>query len=71
MQEKILILLEKTKKPLSRGEIAKKLHEEDLNKISHRINSLLKGRLIKCIEINQPQAMEYYHCKRSMRVYYV
>ena len=69
-QEEVLLILEKYKKPMSRGEIAKAL-EADMHLVSHAIQRLIKGDFIKIIEIDRYQAMERYRCKRRMRLYYV
>ena len=69
-QEDVLKVLEKVKRPLSRTEIAQML-QEDICLVSHLIARLIKGRDIKIIEIDRNQAMEKFHCKRRMRLYYV
>jgi Mn-dependent DtxR family transcriptional regulator len=68
-QLEVIELLEKIKKPLSRGEIVKLLNITD-TLVSHAINKLVKYNEIKTIEINANQAMKRYHCKRRMRLYY-
>ena len=69
MQQEVIEVLEKAKKPMSRTQIAKEL-EKDLVIVSHAISKLIKFREIKCIEIDRNQAMEMFHCKRRMRLYY-
>jgi hypothetical protein len=69
-QQDIINVLRKNKRPMSRGEIAKELgHDETL--VSHSIKRMVKGRDIKTIELNRYQAMDWYHCKRRMKIYYV
>lgn len=70
MQEKIIKILEKSKKPLSRTEIAETL-KANPNTVSMRVKQLLKSKDICCIEINREQALENYHSKRRMRLYYI
>lgn len=69
-QEEVIQILKKENKPLSRTEIADKLGMDKL-RVSHAIQRLEKGNDIKIIEINRQQAMERYHCKRRMRLYYL
>jgi transcriptional regulator of NAD metabolism len=69
-QEKILEILEKNKKPMSRSEIAITL-SASLSLISHNIARLIKAKDIKIIEIDREQALKIYHCKRRMRLYYI
>lgn len=71
-QEKIVKLLEKETKPLSRAEICEKLGL-DKTKVSHNIKCLLKYNEIKCIEIDRNQAREFYGKKygHRMRLYYL
>ena len=68
-QEEVIDLLERIKKPLSRGEIASKLNQ-DLSQVSHALMRLVKFHEVKIIEINSEQSLELYHCKRRMRLYY-
>lgn len=68
-QEDIINVLKKNKKPMSRGEIAKELKQAG-SLISHSIKRLINARDIKIVELNRYQAMELYHCKRRMRIYY-
>lgn len=67
-------ILERAKKPLSRGQICIKLNhktESQKSKISLLLYKLLKSREIKCIEIDRYQAMGLYHCKHRMKLYYI
>jgi hypothetical protein len=68
-QGDILKVLEKAKRPMSRTEIAKELNSDE-SLVSHCISRMVKGRDIKVIELDRIQAMEGYHCKRRMRLYY-
>jgi TusA-related sulfurtransferase len=69
-QEEILDVLQKEKKALSRGEIAKLLGDDPVH-VSHSIARLIKNHQIKIIEINHVQAIERYNIKRRMRLYYI
>jgi repressor of nif and glnA expression len=69
-QGDIIDVLEKIKRPMSRGEIAKELNDEGSH-VSHSIARLIKGRCIKIIEIDRNEALKRYKCKRRMRLYYV
>jgi repressor of nif and glnA expression len=69
-QEEILQVLEKNKKPMSRGQIANELSFDKVA-VSHSICKLLKSKEIKCQEISCEQAMKYYGCHRRMLIYYV
>jgi len=69
-QTDIIEVLEKCKRPLSRGEIAKELNIDGKN-CSHIICRLVKNRSIKIIEIDRHEAMLKYKCKRRMRLYYI
>lgn len=69
-QSEILELLEKAKKPMSRGQIAEAL-KMDKARVSHSISKLLKYREIKCNEIDCEEAMKFYGCHRRMRIYYL
>lgn len=69
-QEEVIEYLKKERKPLSRKEIADGL-KENVNKISHILNSLLKWEEIKCIEIDRLEAKEKYGCFHRMNLYYV
>ena len=66
----IIEVLEKSKKPISRSEIAKILNQ-DVVRVSHAIARLVKYNDIKVIEIDRNQAMKIYHCKRRMHIYYI
>ena len=69
-QSDILEVLERFKKPMSRGEIAKELND-DCTHVSHSIARLIKGRGIKVIEIDRTEALKKYKVKQRMRLYYV
>ena len=69
-QSEIIDILEKIKRPMSRGEIAKELNQ-DCCLASHSIMRLVKSHSIKIIEIDRYEAMEKYKCKRRMRLYYI
>jgi len=66
----VIDILQKADKPLSRTEIARQL-SEGMEKVSLQIKKMLKYNEIKCIEINRIQALEFYGCKRRMRLYYL
>ena len=69
-QEDIICCLEKNKKPMSRGQIAKQLNF-DAVRVSHALSKLLKSKEVKCQEITCEQAMKFYGCHRRMLIYYV
>ena len=69
-QSDIIEILEREKKPLSRGEIAKALNGDAVH-VSHSIARLVKGKCIKIIEIDRHEAFKKYNCKRRMRLYYI
>lgn len=69
-QQKVIDILEKAEKPLSRSEIAKLLDERN-EKVSLWIKKMLRYNEIKCMEINRVQAKKHYNCKRRMRIYYI
>jgi len=69
-QSEIINLLEKEDKPLSVGEIAILL-DDNQKKISRCLASMLKYHEVACIEIDRLLAMEKYHCKRRMRLWFV
>lgn len=69
-QSDVLEVLEKVKRPMSRGEIAKELNDNPEH-VSTSIKRLIKGKAVKIIEIDRYEALERYKCKRRMRLYYV
>jgi len=72
-QGEILEVLEKSKKPLSRSEIAIILNESGCN-VSHHLKTLITHNEVKIIEINRIQAKVFFKEKspsRRMRLYYV
>lgn len=69
-QSDILDVLERVKRPLSRGEIANEL-KDDGTHVSHSIARLIKGHCIKILEIDRNEALKRFKCKRRMRLYYV
>lgn len=69
-QSDVLDVLERIKRPLSRGEIARELNDDGAH-VSHSIARLIKGRCIKIIEIDREEALVRFKCKRRMRLYYV
>jgi len=69
-QAQIIKILKKSKKPLSRGEIAYMLGESPI-KISIILKKLLKFGEIKAIKLNRKKAKRKYNCKRTMRLYYL
>ncbi len=69
-QSEIIDLLEKQEKPLSVGEISKLL-DDNQKKISRCIAKMLKYDEIKFVEIDRIVAMEIYHCKHRMRLWFV
>jgi Mn-dependent DtxR family transcriptional regulator len=66
----VLEVLEKVKKPMSRGQIAQMLGFDAVT-VSHAIARLLKGNDIKCMEIDCEEAMKFYNCHRRMKIYYL
>lgn len=71
-QSEVLEVIKKHEKPISRREIAEKL-DYDPVKVSHLINKLLKGKEIKCIEVDRFQASKMLGRStpfRRMRFYY-
>lgn len=69
MQERIIKLLIKKKKPMGRVEIAKHLNSTPI-KISMALRQLVKFEEVQCVEINHDQAWELFGSKRRMRLYY-
>lgn len=72
-QDKIIKLLEKEKRPMSRSQIAKSL-KTDSCKVSHILNVLLKQGVIKCSELDRKMALYFLktkNLKRRTRVYYI
>ena len=69
-QSEIIDLLEKEVKPLSVGEIAILL-DDNQKKISRCLAAMLKYNEVCCIEIDRIIAMKDYHCKKRMRLWFV
>ena len=69
-QSEVIELLEKQDKPLSVGEIAKML-EDDQKKISKDLNKMLQYKEVSFIEVDRFVAMEKYNCKHRMRLWFV
>jgi len=69
-QSEIINLLEKEDKPLSVGEIAILLNDNQ-KKISRCLASMLKYSEVCFIEIDRIKAMKTYHCKHRMRLWFV
>lgn len=69
-QEEVISVIVKIKKPLSRTEIAKILNQ-DVIRVSHALQKLLKAKEIKSTEIDREKAMIRYGSKRRMRLYYL
>ena len=63
-------ILKKQEKPLSVGEIAKLL-DDNQKKISKDINKLLQYKEVLFVEIDKGIALEKYNCKHRMRLYFV
>ena len=68
-QADIIELLEKSDKPLSRKEIAERLHAQPSN-ISNLLNNLIHWNEIMFEEINKEMALQKYGCKKRMRLYF-
>lgn len=71
-QDEVLNVLDKSKKPLTRSQIAQELNKEPTI-ISREIRMLLKFKEIKCIEIDRFMAGKFLgkDCAfRRMRLYY-
>ena len=69
-QSEIIDLLKKEVKPLSVGEIAILL-DDNQKKISRCLAMMLKYNEVCFVEIDRIKAMEKYHCKRRMRLWFV
>jgi len=72
VQDDILKLLKREKRPLSRMQIANALKEDPI-KISHALRQMMTYKDIKCIELKREQAVEYLNdksIKRRLRIYY-
>jgi predicted Zn-ribbon and HTH transcriptional regulator len=67
-QADVIELLEKMDKPLSVGEIAKLLNDNQ-KKISKDLNKMLKYNEVIFEEIDRFMAMEKYNCKKRMRLW--
>ena len=63
-------ILKKQEKPLSVGEIAKLL-DDNQKKISKDINKMLQYKEVLFVEIDKGIALEKYNCKHRMRLYFV
>jgi len=66
----VIEILEKQNKPLSVGEIAILLNDNQ-KKISKDLNKLLQYKEVLFIEIDKFVALEKYNCKHRMRLYFV
>lgn len=72
-QGEVFQLLEESKKPLSRSQIAEKL-EIDAEKVSKILNRMLKCGDIKCIELDRFEAQKligWQFPSRRARFYYI
>jgi len=69
-QSDIIDLLEKEDKPLSVGEIAKLL-DDNQKKISRCLASMVKYHEVCFIEIDRIDAMKNYKCKHRMRLWFL
>ena len=69
-QRDVIKILEKAEEPLSVGEIAKIL-DDNQKKISKDINKMLQYDEVCFVEINKEVALEKYKCKHRMRLYFV
>lgn len=69
-QREVINLLKKYDKPLSVGEIARILNDNQ-KKISKDINKMIQYKEILFIEIDKQTALEKYNCKHRMRLYFV
>lgn len=68
-QSDVIKLLEKTEKPLSVGEIAKLL-KDDQKKVSKDLNKMLQYREVDFLEIDRFEAQKNYNCKHRMRLWF-
>lgn len=69
-QSEVLELLKKQELPLSAREISIKLNS-NYDKITKDINKMLHYKELDYVEVNGIIALEKYHCKRRLRLYYV
>lgn len=69
-QQEVIQILENSRVPLSKKEIAERLKERE-DKITHIINALLKSHEIQCQELDKNLAWKFYKCKRKMRLYFI
>lgn len=69
-QRDVLEILEKAGEPLSVGQIAKLL-DDNQKKISKEISKMIKYGEILFKEIDKELANEKYNCKKRMRLYFV
>lgn len=67
-QLEVIKILEKMKIPISSKEIAEILNENKY-KISKILNSLIKQKCVRIVEIDKDKAYEEYGCKHRMRLY--
>jgi Mn-dependent DtxR family transcriptional regulator len=70
MQQKIIEVLQKSKEPLGRSEIAKKLKVRP-ETVTDRLTKLVKNNEVECYEIDRTQAMIRFGAKRRMRLYWI
>jgi hypothetical protein len=70
MQEEIINILKKEKRPMSRSEIALKINQNPLN-VSRAIKKLIKFKEINYKEISKDEAYIKYRSKRKLRIFYV
>jgi Mn-dependent DtxR family transcriptional regulator len=69
-QQEIIDTLRQSKRPLSRTEIADILKVQPKH-VSNKIKILVRYDEVKFVELSREQALEKYHCKRKMRLYYI
>jgi len=65
-EAEIIMCLEKKDKPISRRQIAEEIGD-NVTKVSHTINKLLKKKEIKCIELDRIQAGKMLNLNRVFR----
>jgi predicted Zn-ribbon and HTH transcriptional regulator len=68
-QSEVIKILEHAEGPLSVGEIARML-QDNQKKISKDINRMLKYKEVSFIEIDKGIAISKYKCKHRMRLYF-
>jgi len=68
-QSEVIKLLEKASEPLSVGQIATML-DDDQKKISNDLNKMIQYKEVKYKEITKEIALKKYNCKRRMRLYF-